>query len=174
MSLPPHSSFFSHNDSRRHDSHSFRNTLSKAMRVLPRKAGAESGSLWFQSKQIFMTSSYQLYMCRPAQTHNTPKASVPLAPYIPAQNDQNFSNKNQGKNNTSRWDMVANACILKAILPLGLNIAKEMSPRPLVHTTGSSAMQNLGMSQKPELELLETSPIFKILVFQLKPRPASK
>lgn len=64
--------------------------------------------------------------------------------------------------------MVANACILKAILPLGLNIAKEMSPRPLVQTTGSSAMQNLGMSQKLELELLETSPVFKILVFPLK------
>ena len=64
--------------------------------------------------------------------------------------------------------MVANACILKAILPLGLNIAKEMSPRPLVQTTGSSAMQNLGMRQKLELELLETSPVFKTLVFPLK------
>lgn len=33
--------------------------------------------------------------------------------------------------------------------------------------------ENLGMSQKLELELLETSPIFKILVFQLKPRLVS-
>lgn len=45
--------------------------------------------------------------------------------------------------------MVANGYQVKAILTLDLNIAKEMPFRPWAHTTGSSAVQDLDMSQKP-------------------------